>query len=153
MNSLRVWGHARDYVQALWRILQQRKPEDFVLATGKQYSVRKFIEVAAAELGVTIGWKGKGVKETGYVKAVRPVAGVQSPLKKGDTIVRVDPKFYRPAEVETLLGNPAKSRKVLGWKPETSFEELVREMAAADLKLALSEQCLKNSGFAGIKSC
>jgi GDPmannose 4,6-dehydratase len=153
MNSLRDWGHARDYVQAMWRILQQRKPEDFVIATGKQYSVRKFIEVAAAELGVTIGWKGKGVKETGYVKAVRPVAGVQSPLKKGDTIVRVDPKFYRPAEVETLLGNPAKSRKVLGWKPETSFEELVREMAAADLKLALSEQCLKNSGFAGIKSC
>jgi GDPmannose 4,6-dehydratase len=124
-----------------------------VIATGKQYSVRKFIELAAAELGVTLGWKGKGVKETGYVKAIRPLTRVAVKLKKGDTIVRVDPKFYRPAEVETLLGNPAKSRKVLGWKPETSFAQLVGEMASSDLKLALSEQIIKKAGYGGIKSC
>ena len=153
MNSLRDWGHARDYVKAMWLILQQRKPEDFVIATGKQYSVRKFIELAAAEVGITVGWKGKGVAETGYVKAVRPLPGIETELKKGDIIVRIDPKFYRPAEVETLLGNPAKAKRVLGWKPETSFEELVSEMAASDLKLALSEHMLRKHGFGAVKSC
>ncbi len=153
MNARRDWGHARDYVKAMWLILQQRKPEDFVIATGRQYSVRKFIQQAAAVLGITMGWKGRGVGETGYVKAVRPPAGMKTPLKKGDIIVRVDPKFYRPAEVETLLGNPAKARRLLGWKPETSFEALVREMAASDLKLAMSEHMLKKAGFADVKNC
>ena len=153
MNALRDWGHARDYVKAMWLILQQRTPDDFVIATGKQYSVRKFIELAAAEIGITVGWKGKGTAEVGYVKAVKAPAGAETPLKKGDVIVRVDPKFYRPAEVETLLGNPAKARRVLGWRPETSFAQLVGEMAASDLALARSEHVLKTSGFAGVKSC
>ena len=154
MNSLRDWGHAKDYVRAMWLILQQKKAEDFVIATGKQYSVRKFIELAAKELGITVGWKGKGVGETGFVKAVNPRAGIADiKLKKGDVIVRVDPKFYRPAEVETLLGNPAKARRVLGWKTEISFEGLVAEMAASDLKLALSERCLKKGGYGEVKSC
>ena len=155
MNSLRDWGHARDYVRAMWLILQQKKAEDFVIATGKQYSVRRFIELAAKELGVAITWQGKGMHEKGIVKSVRPLPGLAAAvkLKKGDVIVRVDPKFYRPAEVETLLGNPAKSRRVLGWKPETSFEELVSEMAASDLKLALSEHCLRKAGYGDIKSC
>ena len=153
MNALRDWGHARDYVKAMWLILQAKKADDFVIATGKQYSVRKFIELAANEVGISVGWKGKGVKETGYVKAVKALPGVEARVKKGDVIVRVDPKFYRPAEVETLLGDPAKSRRVLGWKPETSFDQLVREMAASDLKLAQSEHLLRKGGFAGIKSC
>ena len=153
MNALRDWGHARDYVKAMWKILQAKKPDDFVIATGRQHSVRKFIELAAKEVGITVGWKGKGLKETGCVKAVKALPGVEAKVKKGDVIVRVDQKFYRPAEVETLLGDPAKSRKVLGWKPETSFEQLVREMAASDLKLAQSEHLLRKGGFAGIKSC
>ncbi len=155
INSLRDWGHARDYVRAMWLILQQEKPEDFVIATGKQYSVRKFIELAAKELGITIGWKGKGAGETAYVKSfkVRPGLEAEVKVKIGDVIVRIDPKFYRPAEVETLLGNPAKSRKVLGWKPETSFEGLVSEMAEGDLQLALSEHCLAKAGFGAVKNC
>ncbi len=156
MNALRDWGHAKDYVRAMWLILQQKKAEDFVIATGKQYSVRKFIELAAREAGITIGWKGKGLKETGVVKTVAVPEGVAAAdvkVKKGDVIVRVDARFYRPAEVETLLGNPAKSRKVLGWKTEISFEQLVSEMAASDLKLALSEQLLKKGGYAGLKNC
>ena len=153
MNSLRDWGHARDYVRAMWLILQQKKAEDFVIATGKQYSVRKFIELAAAEVGITLTWKGKGTGETGVVKAVKVIPGVEAKVKPGDVIVRVDPKFYRPAEVETLLGNPAKAKRVLGWKPEVTFEGLVREMAASDLKLAQSEHMLRKSGYAGVKSC
>ena len=156
MNALRDWGHAKDYVKAMWLILQQKKSEDFVIATGKQYSVRKFIELAAKEAGITIAWKGKGLKETGVVKSVAVPAGVSVfdvKVKKGDVIVRVDPRFYRPAEVETLLGNPAKSRKVLGWKTEISFDQLVSEMAASDLKLALSELHMKKGGYTGLKNC
>ena len=144
INSLRDWGHARDYVRAMWLILQQKNPDDFVIATGKQYSVRRFIELSARELGITLAWKGKGVKEVGYVKSVNVPAELKVPasavaVKKGDVIVRINPKFYRPAEVETLLGNPAKSKRVLGWKLETTFEGLVSEMALSDFKLALQE--------------
>jgi len=155
MNSLRDWGHAKDYVRAMWLILQQKKSEDFVIATGKQYSVRKFIELAAKELGISISWQGKGTAERGVVKAVKPLPGLEGEVKvkKGDVIVRVDPKFYRPAEVETLLGNPGKSRRVLGWKPEISFAQLVSEMAASDLKLALSEHHLRKAGFGAVKNC
>jgi len=155
IKSLRDWGHAKDYVRAMWLILQAKKAEDFVIATGRQYSVRRFIELAAKEIGITIAWKGKGLKETGIVKSVKPPAGVQASavkLKKGDVIVRVDPKFYRPAEVETLLGNPAKSRRVLGWKPEITFEQLVSGMAASDLKLALRERYLSDGGFGAAKA-
>ena len=149
MNSLRDWGHARDYVRAMWLILQQKKADDFVIATGRQYSVREFVELAAKELGIIIAWRGKGLKETGVVKAVTPMPGLagEIKIKKGDVIVRVDSEFYRPAEVETLLGNPAKSRRTLGWKPAISFEQLVREMAASDLRLALSEQYLEKGGY------
>lgn len=156
INALRDWGHARDYVRAMWLILQQKKAEDFVIATGRQYTVRKFIELAAAKLGITLAWRGRGVRETGVVKAVKPIKAVPAAdvkIKKGDIIVRIDPKFYRPAEVETLLGNPAKSKRLLGWKPEISFEQLVSEMAVSDLNLALSEHCLKKGGFAGLKNC
>jgi len=155
MNSLRDWGHARDYVRAMWLVLQQKKAEDFVVATGRQYSVRKFIELAAREIGITIAWQGKGVAERGIVKAVNPPPGLagEVKLKKGDVIVRVDQRFYRPAEVETLLGDPAKARRMLGWKPEITFERLVAEMAASDLNLARSEQHLKKGGFAGLKNC
>jgi GDPmannose 4,6-dehydratase len=156
IKALRDWGHARDYVKAMWLILQQKKADDFVIATGKQYSVRRFIELAAKEVGISVGWKGKAAKETGFVKAVKAPAGVNPAdikVKPGDVIVRVDPRFYRPAEVETLLGNPAKSRRVLGWKPETSFEALVAEMAASDLKLAQAELHLRKGGFSGLKNC
>jgi GDPmannose 4,6-dehydratase len=117
--------------------------------------VRKFIELAAKELGIMIAWQGKGVNERGIVRSVKPLPGLAGDIKikKGDVIMRVAPQFYRPAEVETLLGNPAKSRRVLGWKPEISFERLVSEMAASDLKLALSEQLLKKGGYAGLKNC
>ena len=150
INSLRDWGHAKDYVRAMWLILQQKKAEDFVIATGKQYSVRKFIELAAGELGITIAWKGKGAAETGVVKSVTPPAGVSSAdvkVSKGDVIVRVDPRFYRPAEVETLLGDPARARKKLGWKPKVHFRELVKEMIFADLTAARKELYLKAGGF------
>ncbi|OGS12787.1 MAG: GDP-mannose 4,6-dehydratase [Elusimicrobia bacterium RIFOXYA2_FULL_58_8] len=155
MNSLRDWGHARDYVRAMWLILQQEKAEDFVIATGRQHSVRRFVELAAAEIGITIGWQGLGVKETGYVKVIKPLKGLADKVKveKGDVIVRVDPKFYRPAEVETLLGNPAKARRRLGWRPEVSFAQLVAEMAAGDLQLALSEHCLDKAGYGAVKNC
>jgi len=156
MNSLRDWGHARDYVRAMWLILQQKRPDDFVIATGKQYSVRRFIEMAAGEIGVKLAWKGKAEGETGVVRSVEAPEGVDPrdiKIKKGDTIVRVDPRFYRPAEVETLLGDPSKAKKVLGWKPETTAGMLAAEMAASDLKLALSELHLRRGGFAAVKNC
>ncbi len=153
MNSLRDWGHARDYVKAMWLILQQKKADDFVIATGRQHSVRRFIELAADEVGIKLAWEGKGLKETGVVTGVRPLPGVKTAVKKGDVIVRVDKKFYRPAEVDTLLGDPSKARRLLGWKPETSFEQLVKEMADSDLRLAMSEHLLRKSGYAGLKSC
>ena len=153
INAKRDWGHAKDYVRAMWLMLQHKTPGDFVVATGRQYTVRKFIELAASELGITITWQGKGPAERGIVKSVNAAAGVKPAIKKGDVIVRIDPRFYRPSEVETLLGNPAKSRKVLGWKPEISFEQLVGEMAASDLKLAMAEQHLKNGGYEAVKSC
>ncbi len=153
INSLRDWGHARDYVKAMWLILQQKKADDFVIATGRQHSVRRFIELAAGELGIKLAWKGKGLAETGVVTGVRPLPGVETRVKKGDVIVRIDPKFYRPAEVDTLLGDPSRARRLLGWKPETSFEQLVTEMADSDLRLAMSEHLLRKSGYAGLKSC
>ncbi|HBB66816.1 MAG: GDP-mannose 4,6-dehydratase [Elusimicrobia bacterium GWA2_56_46] len=153
LNSRRDWGHARDYVEAMWLILQQKEAGDFVIATGKQYSVRQFIEEAAKLMGVAVKWEGKGLKERGVASEIsrpHPDSGITPgmvKLKKGDVIVRIDPAFFRPAEVETLLGDPARARKKLGWKPKVHFRELVKEMIFADLTAARKELYLKAGGF------
>jgi GDPmannose 4,6-dehydratase len=134
LNALRDWGHARDYVEAMWRMLQLDKPEDFVVATGVQHSVREFVELSARELGMEISWKGEGPDEKGYDQ-------------KGRCVVAIDPKYYRPAEVETLLGDASKAREKLGWVPTTNFASLVREMVAADLEEAKRDVVVKENGF------
>jgi len=145
LNAKRDWGHARDHVEAQWLILQQKKPDDFVIATGKQYSVREFVQAAAGELGIAIEWRGKGVKEVGVVRRVDGTAG--STVRKGQTIVRVDPRYFRPTEVETLLGDARKARRKLGWKPKISFAELVTEMMRADLHAASRDALVKRHGY------
>ncbi|EDY39435.1 GDP-mannose 4,6-dehydratase [Cyanobium sp. PCC 7001] len=135
LDSLRDWGHARDYVEMQWRMLQQESPEDYVIATGRQESVRRFIELTAAELGWgPIQWEGKGVNEVGR-------------RDTGEVVVRIDPRYFRPAEVETLLGDPTKAREKLGWTPTTTLEELVAEMVAADKEEARKEAILRLKGF------
>jgi GDPmannose 4,6-dehydratase len=133
LDALRDWGHARDYVEAQWLMLQQERPEDFVIATGRQESVRRFIELAFAEVGVHIQWRGTGSGEQGV-----DAAG-------GRVLVEVDPRYYRPTEVDTLVGDPSKARRLLGWSPRTSLEEMVVEMVAADLELARSDAALRRS--------
>ena len=144
MNSLRDWGHARDYVEMQWLMLQQAEPEDFVIATGVQYSVRQFVERAAQELGIGIEWSGVGVEEVGRVSSV---TNPDVKLKPGQTVVAVDPRYFRPAEVETLLGDPTKAKEKLGWTPRTTFEELVREMVLEDLSSAKRDSLVKQAGF------
>jgi len=134
MDALRDWGHAKDYVRMQWMMLQQNEPEDFVIATGVQYSVRDFVNAAAKEIGITMRWEGKGVDEKGYDQ-------------HGNCIVAVDPRYFRPAEVETLLGDPSKAKKKLGWVPEITFEELVAEMMREDLKEAEKNALIKEHGF------
>jgi GDPmannose 4,6-dehydratase len=136
LDSLRDWGHARDYVEMQWLMLQQDKPEDFVIATGVQYSVRDFVNAAARELSIEIRWEGTGVAEKGY------------DLANGKCIVQVDPRYFRPTEVETLLGDPTKAREKLGWTPKTTFQELVSEMVREDLKAAERDELVKGHGFA-----
>jgi GDPmannose 4,6-dehydratase len=137
LDSLRDWGHARDYVTMQWLMLQQEQPEDFVIATGRQESVRRFIELSAQQLGWgQVLWEGEGTAEVG---------------RRGDTgavVVRIDPRYFRPAEVDTLLGDPSKAREKLGWTPTTTLEELVAEMVAADVEEAKKEAYLKRKGFA-----
>lgn len=135
MNALRDWGHARDYVQMQWMMLQQETPEDFVIATGEQHSVREFVELAAKEIDIEVRWEGEGENEKGYDK------------RTGKCIVAVDPKYYRPAEVETLLGDPSKAKQKLGWVPTTSFQELVTEMMREDMKEAQRDELVKQHGF------
>jgi len=135
MDALRDWGHARDYVEMQWLMLQQEKPRDFVIATGIQYSVRDFVNATAAALGITLSWQGEGVNESASISAA-PAACVPA---IGTTIVKVDPRYYRPTEVETLLGDAALAREALGWTPRTSFQQLVTEMAEADFTLAQQE--------------
>jgi GDPmannose 4,6-dehydratase len=134
LDAKRDWGHARDYVEAQWLILQQPKPEDFVIASGEQHSVRDFVTAAAAELGITMKWKGRGVDEKGYDDLDR-------------CIVAVDPHYFRPSEVETLLGDPSKARSKLGWKPRISFHELIAEMVREDLKSAERDELVKKHGY------
>jgi GDPmannose 4,6-dehydratase len=133
LNAKRDWGHARDYIEAQWLMLQQDQPEDFVIATGQQHSVREFVQLAAAELGIAISWSGEGAQERGLDST-------------GRCIVAVDPRYYRPAEVETLLGDCSKARKKLGWKPRTTFTALVAEMAREDLKSAQNEELIRGQG-------
>ena len=134
LDARRDWGHARDYVEMQWLMLQQDEPEDYVIATGVQYSVRDFVTAAARELGIEIHWKGSGVDEKGYDGA-------------GRCIVAVDPRYFRPTEVETLLGDASKAREKLGWSPKTSFEELVAEMVREDLKSAERDELIKRHGY------
>lgn len=138
LDVLRDWGHAKDYVEMQWLMLQQEKPEDFVIATGKQYSVRDFIDAAAQKLGIEISWRGEGLNETGIVSKINGQSQFNEKLSVGQKIIQVDPAFFRPAEVETLLGSPAKAKRLLGWEPKTSFEDLVGEMVAFDLERAFS---------------
>ncbi len=141
MDSLRDWGHARDYVEAQWLMLQQDEPEDFVIATGKQYSVRDFVNAAAAELKVVLCWTGEGVDETAVVSEAENKELV------GKTVVNVDPHYFRPTEVETLLGDPTKAKKKLGWEARTSFKELVAEMVRSDLEIAQRDDLVKSHGY------
>jgi GDPmannose 4,6-dehydratase len=127
-----------------WLMLQQQQAEDFVIATGVQYSVRQFIEHAAAELGISVGFEGEGEAEYGYVAAV---TGKLAKVKVGDVIVKVDPRYYRPTEVETLLGDPTKAKEKLGWTPRTTFAELVKEMIEADYTSARKDSLVKMAGF------
>jgi GDPmannose 4,6-dehydratase len=144
MSALRDWGHARDYVEMQWLMLQQDKAEDFVIATGVQYSVRQFVEFAAAELGIQLAWTGEAENEIGTVVAV---TGSDAKCKVGDVIVKVDPRYYRPTEVETLLGDPTKAKEKLGWVPKTTLKELVAEMVQADFTSAKRDALVKLAGF------
>ena len=145
IDSLRDWGHAMDYVRMQWMMLQQDQPDDFVIATGKQFSVRDFILWSAAELGITLSFEGEGDNEIGVVTHID---GKDAPnIKVGDTIVRIDPRYFRPAEVETLLGDPSKARNKLGWEPKISTKELCREMVQEDKKIAKKMAYLKSNGF------
>jgi GDPmannose 4,6-dehydratase len=145
MDALRDWGHARDYVEMQWLMLQQDVGEDYVIATGRQYSVRHFVDVAARELGIEIEWVGKGVDETGVIKAI--TGSKAGGAKVGQTIVAIDPQYFRPTEVETLLGDPGKAREKLGWTPTTTFEEMVQEMVQHDLDKARRHALLKSHGY------
>jgi len=144
MDSLRDWGHAKDYVEMQWLMLQQEHAEDFVIATGVQYSVRQFVDRAAGELGIGIEWKGQGEKEEGFVASV---SNGELKVEKGQRIVAVDSRYFRPAEVETLLGDPTKAKQKLGWVPKITFEELVSEMVTEDLKSAKRDSLVKLAGF------
>jgi GDPmannose 4,6-dehydratase len=145
MDALRDWGHARDYVEMQWLMLQQDKPEDFVIATGVQYSVRHFVEVAARELGIEIKWQGQGVDEKGVIAAI--TGDKTTGAVVGQTVVAIDPKYFRPTEVESLLGDPTNARVKLGWVPQTSFEAMVQEMTAHDLVEARRHALLKLHGY------
>jgi len=134
LDSKRDWGHARDYIEMQWLMLQQEKPEDFVIATGVQYSVRDFVNAAAAEIGIAVDWRGTGVDEKGYDA-------------QGNCIVQVDPRYFRPTEVETLLGDATKAREKLGWTPRITFAELVAEMMREDLRTAERDELVKKHGF------
>ena len=145
IDALRDWGHAKDYVRMQWLMLQQDQPEDFVIATGVQYSVRDFVRKTAAELGITLDFVGTGVEEKAVVRSVEGDAAPA--VKPGDVIVSVDPRYFRPAEVETLLGDPAMAKKDLGWIPEITLDEMIGEMVANDLEAARQHSLLKTHGY------
>ncbi len=145
IDALRDWGHAKDYVRMQWMMLQQEKPEDFVIATGLQFTVRQFIEWSAAELGVSLRFEGNGVDEKAVVSGI---VGSDAPaLSVGDVVMRIDPRYFRPTEVETLLGDPSKARSLLGWTPEITVQEMCKEMVRSDLLEAKSNSLLRHHGY------
>ena len=141
IDSLRDWGHAKDYVRMQWMMLQQEEAADFVIATGKQYSVREFISWSAAELGISVRFEGKGLEERGVIETI--TSNLAPALKIGDVIMRIDPRYFRPTEVETLLGDPTKAQKMLGWEPEITAKEMCAEMIASDLNAAREQRLLR----------
>lgn len=143
LEARRDWGHARDFVEAQWLMLQQPQPEDYVIATGMQYSVRDFVDHAAGEIGISLDWVGQGSGEKGVVRT----APVESAIKPGQCIVAVDPRYFRPTEVDTLLGDASKARQKLGWQPRVDFAELVHEMMQSDLEQARRDALVRNAGF------
>ncbi|MGD1076297.1 MAG: GDP-mannose 4,6-dehydratase [Thermodesulfovibrionales bacterium] len=147
LDAKRDWGYAGDYVEAMWLMLQQKAPDDYVIATGETHSVREFIAMAFKEAGIEIAWKGKGVQERGTVRSMKTAMGKASPLRSGDTIVAVDPRYFRPTEVDILLGDSSKARKRLGWKPRVNLPELVRMMMESDMRLAEKESLLKKNNM------
>jgi GDPmannose 4,6-dehydratase len=145
MDALRDWGHAKDYVRMQWMMLQQEQPDDFVIATGKQICVREFVRLSARELGVELDFQGEGIDEIGVVSNI---TGELAPgLSVGDVVIRVNPRYFRPAEVETLLGDPTKAKELLGWVPEITVEEMCTEMVAHDLDQARQKSLLKSHGY------
>ena len=147
LDAKRDWGHAKDYVEMQWLMLQQENPDDYVIATGVQHSVRQFVEIAAAELGIILTWEGSGIDEKGIVASVGTDLKSVPNLSPGDVIVQIDPRYFRPAEVETLLGDPSKANRELGWKPGISFEELVSEMVCHDMEEAKRDALCQQEGF------
>ena len=148
MDSLRDWGHARDYVEMQWLMLQQNEPDDFVIATGKQASVRDFIHKSANKLGITLTFEGEGLNETGRVEKIdAEVAAKDITVKPGDLMVAVNEKYYRPTEVDTLLGDPSKAKNKLGWATRISLDEMIAEMVQNDLQIARKNRLLMKSGY------
>ena len=147
LDALRDWGHARDFVAAQWLMLQQEKPEDFVVATGTQHSVREFVQIAFAQSGIDLRFEGTGIDEKAIVDGVREVDGLTAPCLPGTEVVSVDPRYFRPTEVETLLGDATKAREQLGWEPKIGFAELVEEMVREDLNLARRDKYSREHGF------
>ncbi len=156
LNALRDWGHAKDFIKAMWLMLQQNEPDDYVIATGEQHSVREFCTLAFGALGIEIEWKGEGAAEKGIVADVNPTELLEQHdrgknshrIQKGRTLISVDPRYFRPTEVATLLGDPTKAKEKLGWEPEISFEEMILEMVSHDLVEASREDVCRRKGFA-----
>ena len=144
LDALRDWGHAKDYVRMQWLMLQQDKPQDFVIASGEQYSVREFISWAAEDLGFKIKFQGEGVDEVGIVESISK--DLSSSIKVGDVIIKIDSRYFRPSEVETLLGDPSKAKNILGWEPEISARDMCSEMVAKDLENAKKDSLLVTHG-------
>jgi len=147
LDARRDWGHARDFVEAQWLMLQQDEPEDFVIATGEQHSVREFVQIAFAEAGIDLSFEGGGIDEKGIVTGVREIDGVRAPCAPGAEVVSVDPRYFRPTEVDALLGDASKARRELGWEPRVGFADLVSEMVREDLNLARRDKQARDHGF------
>ncbi|MBC7355503.1 MAG: GDP-mannose 4,6-dehydratase [Desulfomicrobiaceae bacterium] len=149
LDARRDWGHAKDFVRMQWMMLQQEQPDDYIIATGEQHAVREFVERAFAVLGMELHWQGSGIDEQGIIARLHPIDAPWHGLRPaaGTCVVAVDPRYFRPTEVDTLLGDPSKAKEQLGWTPQISFEELVAEMVQADLELALKDKLCMDSGF------